>query len=90
MLDYYQAYINLEEYVFTSLAVGYLSNDDSKKSDQSTIDQPDKTQIHYPDNLIFRIDDILKTYSVQLEVDSSSIPKFNDVIKSVELNSYSK
>lgn len=90
MLDYYQAYINLEEYVFTSLAVGYLSNDDSKKSDQSTTDQQDKTQTNYPDNLIVAINHVLESYSVQMEVDSSSIPKFNDVIKSVELNSYSK
>ena len=76
----YQTYVNLEDYIFSSLTVGYLS--------ESPENMPTKEKAHlkssFPEDLIHKIDKIMEAYSLRIEFDSQSIPKLNDVIKSVD------
>lgn len=73
----YQTYVNLEDYVFSSLTVGYLS--------ELPDNMLDKQQSNFSENLIHKIDKITQAYSMVFEFDSQSIPKLNDVIESVDV-----
>lgn len=77
----YQTYVNIEEYVFTSLTIGYLQESlkttGQKQKDIKKID-------NLYESLIAAIDKAVETYSLKIEVDSQSIPKLDDVLKSVE------
>jgi hypothetical protein len=72
----YQTYVNLEDYIFSSLTLGYLSELPENKSDTQ--------QLSFSENLIQKIDKITQAYSMVFEFDAQSIPKLNDVIESVD------
>ncbi len=76
----YQAYVNLEEYIFSCLAVEDLLDDQTKpeKGNQKNV---------YPNNLISRINQVLETYPLQVDLDSTSIPRLSTVLESVDINS---
>jgi hypothetical protein len=76
----YQTYVNLEEYIFSSLTVGYLS----ENSDNMPTKEQANLKSSLPEDLIHKIDKIMEAYSLRIEFDSQSIPKLNDVIKSVD------
>lgn len=76
----YQAYVNLEEYIFSCLAVEDLLDDKTKpeKGNKKTF---------YPNNLILSINQVLETYPLQVDLDSTSIPRLSKVLESVDINS---
>ena len=76
----YQTYVNLEEYIFSSLTVGYLS----ENSDNMPTKEQANLKSSLPEDLIHKIDKIMEAYSLRIEFYSQSIPKLNDVIKSVD------
>lgn len=76
----YQAYVNLEEYIFSCLAVEDLLDDQTKpeKGNPKNV---------YPNNLISIINQVLQTYPLQVDLDSTSIPRLSKVLESVDINS---
>lgn len=76
----YQAYVNLEEYIFSCLAVEDLLDDQTKPEEGNK-------KPFYPNNLILRINQVLETYPLQVDLDSTSIPRLSKVLESVDINS---
>lgn len=73
----HETYINLEEYIFSSLTIGRLA-EESESSKQN-----------YPNNLIQKVDKALEIYSLKIEFNQQSIPTLTDTINSINLNNNS-
>ncbi|MEB3884074.1 hypothetical protein [Lyngbya sp. CCY1209] len=69
----YQTYVNLEEYLFTALALKGLP------ASRQTTDNPPLPP-DYPENLIGEINKTLQTYSLTFKLNAESIPDLNEVI----------